>query len=318
MANSDSIEHPGPGRDVMANSNVTFLGVGRNLGDGLPKVLKQIENLAARFQYSRAIFVEGGSTDDTSLQLKNWVKSSIVNRTVITMPSNITYEKSGNFKGIKLPREGRLADARNVGLKELYRLEKTGVKTEYVIIIDLDVLGWDPRGVLDSFKRNSKVNGKAAWDVICANGVLMHGVYRDTYAFRTDKLNTNHHWAGGDHLAYNISLDSKKSYRLNLKLAQSQAQSLMNFAGYGQVLKVQSCFGGLAIYRFEALAGCFYSYRHEEKPYMLDCEHVLFHKCMIEKHKARIFSNSNMKLWYGHSPLATVTFEKAYGYFMGK
>jgi hypothetical protein len=124
--NSDSIEHPGPGRDVMANSNVTFLGVGRNLGDGLPKVLKQIENLAARFQYSRAIFVEGGSTDDTSLQLKNWVKSSIVNRTVITMPSNITYEKSGNFKGIKLPREGRLADARNVGLKELYRLEKTG------------------------------------------------------------------------------------------------------------------------------------------------------------------------------------------------
>lgn len=125
-ANSDSLERSEPGRLAMANSNVTFLGVGRNLGDGLPKVLKQIEDLANKFQYSRAVFVEGGSIDSTSNILKNWVKISSANRTVITMPNNITYEESGNFKGIKLPREGRLSDARNVGLRELYRLEKTG------------------------------------------------------------------------------------------------------------------------------------------------------------------------------------------------
>jgi hypothetical protein len=46
--------------------------------------------------------------------------------------------------------------------------------------------------------------------------------------------------------------------------------------------------------RYDSIVGCEYSHRHHEPPHMLDCEHVLFHECMIQKNKARIFSNSNM------------------------
>ena len=106
-----------------------------------------------------------------------------------------------------MSREGRLAIARNVALKELHKLPPT----EYIIIIDLDVLGWDMNGVADSF-------GRRDWDVICANGILVHGVYRDTYAFRTKELNTNHHWAGGDHGDYNITDEQSEKYRETVKV----------------------------------------------------------------------------------------------------
>ena len=42
-----------------------------------------------------------------------------------------------------MPREGRLAGARNLALRELYKLPRT----DYVIMIDLDILGWDMKGV---------------------------------------------------------------------------------------------------------------------------------------------------------------------------
>jgi hypothetical protein len=203
------------GRTVMMNSNVTFLGVGRNLGSRLPILLTQIEMLSHMFHYSRAIFVEGGSTDGTLAILRDWaIASNTGNRTLITMPGTDSHEVCGHFKGLKLPREGRLSNARNVGLKELYRQVGEGIKTEYVIVMDLDVLGWDLAGVVDSFTRLVNLS----WDVICANGILLHGVYRDTYAFRMNGINTNHHWAGNDEVMYNISKEEKIDYRKNLKV----------------------------------------------------------------------------------------------------
>jgi len=80
--------------------------------------------------------------------------------------------------------------------------------------------------------------------------------------------------------------------------------------------------------RSHAIEHCEYAYRYPEPPYMLDCEHVLFSKCSMEKNAARIVTNMNMyvhiptdalifsyllslsdvmicrKLWYGHTSLA--------------
>ena len=51
-------------------------------------------------------------------------------------------EKFTNFKHHMLPREGRLGIARNYGLEKLHSLPPT----DYVIMIDLDILGWDNQG----------------------------------------------------------------------------------------------------------------------------------------------------------------------------
>jgi hypothetical protein len=69
---------------------------------------------------------------------------------------------------------------------------------------------------------------------------------------------------------------------------------MTDFSRSQKMLKVDSCFGGLSVYRYSALEGCWYGYRHEQPPFMLDCEHVILHKCMIDRNHARIFSNSKM------------------------
>ena len=86
--------------------------------------------------------------------------------------------------------------ARNVGLQELGRMSLS----EYTIMIDADsmillvnlyyiyvgfmylhlVLGWDSDSIIQAF------DDRENWDAICANGVMFNGIYRDTYAFRTD------------------------------------------------------------------------------------------------------------------------------------
>jgi len=78
-------------------------------------------------------------------------------------------------------------------------------------------------------------------------------------------------------------------------------------------LEVKSCFGGLAIYKYDKMKHCRYTYRHAEPPYMLDCEHVLLHECISSGGNAKIFSNFNMKLWYGHSAISTLSLKKVLG-----
>lgn len=78
---------------------------------------------------------------------------------------------------------------------------------------------------------------------------------------------------------------------------------------------VNSCFGGMALYKYETSVGakaCEYQYRYGSvsERYMLDCEHVLFHQCLSDNYQhsrsqdeksLRIMSSPHMKIWYGHS-----------------
>jgi hypothetical protein len=59
-------------------------------------------------------------------------------------------------------------------------------------------------------------------------------------------------------------------------------------------IEVESCFGGMAIYRYDTMINCTYAHRDATYPYMLDCEHVLYHQCLRTKNHARVFVNPHM------------------------
>lgn len=42
------------------------------------------------------------------------------------------------------------------------------------------------------------------------------------------------------------------------------------------------------------MVGCEYSHRYPNPPYLLDCEHVIFHQCVREKNHADIYTNPKM------------------------
>ena len=303
----------------LRESHATFLCVGKNVESTLRNILRQIDELGVFFGTYDVLFVDGNSSDRTKEIFEKFAlqKSDKVKTMFVSVPSENLFELEGPFRGHKMPREGRIAIARNKGLKILdsFRFGNASLNYNYVIMIDADIFGWDLRGVIDTFgKRDS-------WDVVCANGVMFNGIYRDTYAFRSTHVETNHHWTGSDLSSYNVSEDLLKHGRLSrarkdLHRMQLKARKIMEnpmrgnlphidslntIASSPNLVTVDSCFAGLAIYKRKILQNCEYSYRHKDPPNMLDCEHVLFHECIRMRNKARIATNTEMKLWYGHS-----------------
>lgn len=215
--------------------------------------------------------------------ITNRKNKDILVRFISTPPAPVLEGGSGPFSGRNMPREGRLAIARNLALDEL----STMPVTDYVIMIDMDIVGWDINGVLDSFSQRippashdsartnsskesdsvsdrdsdsgsgsdnestsvshgkfrgtsgssgssdnskgydnsgdhrdqGKQRQKHKWDVICSNGIILHGVYRDIYAFRAGGLNTNHHWAGQDGADYGLLDKDLANRRQNLNVS---------------------------------------------------------------------------------------------------
>lgn len=201
--------HSSAGLSTMKRSSVTIVGVGKTMQKHLLRnLLGEIDVLSQDFAMSRAIFVIDNSSLGMQVLFNDWAKKSPHNRTILTAVAP-QFEKGGlylNSGSTGMPREGRIAHARNIVLQEYQK----GLPTEYIIQIDLDIVGWDLGGVRDSFGRSS------LWDVACAHGVILFGIYRDAYALRAPGINTNHHLSGLDHALFNISLAQKEQNRQNL------------------------------------------------------------------------------------------------------
>jgi len=237
------------GKAVMRKSTATIVGVGRDVADRLPHFLAQVETLSQQFNYSQAVFVEGDSSDNSRAMLLKWAAASPKNRTIVLVSNKQDTDTFGNFKGLKLPREGRLSIARNVLLSAVRNLTR---QSEYVVMVDMDVIGWNLYGIRDSFGRTGAANPH--WDVMCGNGIILHGLYRDTYAFRSPGIDTNHHKMGADHDLYNITGQQAKLNRANVRVAKTKVKEMMDsgtggVTGLGTPFEVESCFGGVAIYR---------------------------------------------------------------------
>lgn len=127
-----------------------------------------------------------------------------------------------------------------------------GVRPDYVIVIDLDLAGVSTEGVLHTL-------GSPGWDVVGSNGlqpVKSGWAQYDAWAWRD---------LGHPHGHHHTEINSRV------------------FSRNQPLISVLSCFGGMAIYRGEAFAAGRYGGG--------DCEHVIFHKSLIQAGFSRIFCN---------------------------
>ena len=197
------------GKEEMKKSTATFVGVGKSIEPHLiHPLLKDLDKLSQQFSSSRAIFVIDSGAFGMQKIFNDWAKESPSNRTILLAVAPRLEEK-GLFPDSELtwfPREGKIAQARNIVLGEYVK----GPPTDYMVNIDLDIIGWDLGGVRDTFGQSSE------WDVACANGVILYGIYRDAYAVRAPGIMTNHHLSGLDHAQFNITLAEKEANHRNL------------------------------------------------------------------------------------------------------
>lgn len=230
------------GRDKASRSHVLICTIMRNIDKVLPYTLARIEATRALFEKSHVFIYENDSRDQT----KN-ILNRIQNPDYTIVSENIYPEPFVDMKGDV--RRRVMANARNKYL-EFARQYVQHDLVDYIIILDADLLGgWSYNGILNSI-------GSTIWDVIGSNSIYYvehegkwQRLFYDSWAFRP--------------------LDHPE------ELSDSEANLFM-FNNGDPPIPVNSCFGGLAIY----------------KPYFLseglnytdeDCDHPTLHNALRQK-----------------------------------
>lgn len=251
------------GSREMQKHKVVFLGITRDNAPDLPMTMRHIEEIGKYFKDYRVIVFENDSKDGTKLILKLWKH---VNRKVKII--------SENFYNKKRPSIQFLAQLRNKCLATLS--EAAYDDFDIIILIDMDMkFGIDIRGIVHSF------NVIDQWDMVCSNGIFnSRGQMYDAFAFR----NSEFPYSPKEFYA-KFNDDYERKCMPNIQKAYSPQS---------QLVPVESCFGGLAIYKRNIFKGCQYDLQVD------DCEHVYLHKCMRKKHKARMFMNPAQLIKYRH------------------
>lgn len=252
-------KHVRLGNECMANSRVTICGLAHNVADSLGVLISSIEELGGSFADYRVILFENNSLDGTKRILSNWASR---NDKVTILCESLTRPKWQSTQDID--RMHYMAECRNFYLDQVLRLDSA---SDYVVVLDTDLsMGFSYEGIANSLGHND-------WDVIGSNGLMFipeqgeamgKRIFYDAWAFR--ELDDDDH----------VDIDSVNKIRLH------RGESL---------LRVNSCFGGLALYRWGAFT-CGARYQGDT------CEHVGFHRQLRHHGYDRVFLNPSQIVLY--------------------
>jgi hypothetical protein len=235
------------GRKRMAESRAVFCGLARDVADVLPDNVRRLAAIGRLFADFGVVVYENDSHDATPDLLAAW---QAADERVVVRSERLGVERFPPLRD--LARSAWLARCRNRA--RALALEHFG-HFEWVIVVDLDLLGWCPNGIASSF-------GGEPFDVMGSNGLSFwrgRPTYYDAWALRT--------------LDDPEPLDSRDVQFAFLPRGTPPEP-------------VRSCFGGLAIYRMQAFrAACYAGH---------DCEHVCLHEAMRAAGHGEIFLNPSM------------------------
>lgn len=255
------------------DKNVLIIGTAKNAATHLPEVLDHIDHIGAQFKQYSTLFFTDTNDDQTEEILTQYSNQFPKTRKLIVDHSNT---------GI---RTEKIAYARNQLMQTAYQLGLLD-SHEIVIQVDMDDVMTGPQVDVSNLKQ--AINHLNQYDVICTNN---RGFYYDRWALRTSQNNKNciknssceldlSHWFGPAYLGQN------------------------SISAHNDLIPVQSCFGGLAIYKSSILSTCLKSatcqYQGRDNGFFhkKDCEHVFFHAALKKTAAARIAIDPQLQI--GH------------------
>ena len=210
------------GYEYMRGVKVVICGLTKNDAAILPLTIARIEKTGCCFRDYRVIVYENDSQDKTLDFLKNWEE---VNPRV-----KILTESIQGTEIMQLNRTEKLAHFRNRYLR-LIKESKEYADYDFVIVADMDLKGgWSNDGIATSFARSD-------WDIVAANSIGYHYL-RKTYYDMFALLPRTIFKTG---LAYKIIGEGWQLHRGD------------------PLIRIWSGFGGLALYRKEAIMSRQYS-----------------------------------------------------------
>lgn len=217
------------------NEKILICGVGKNIAPALANMISKIEDLGSHFEDYHVIIYENNSIDASASLLKKWSENN-PKVTIISedlAPEELSSRTIAHAKRDKAPNRMELiAYARNKVLEKA--LSEDFNDYNFLLMTDMDFThGWQVQDVLESF------NITTEWDCLTANGIDSGGGYYDRYAYRSLK-------------------EPLGPELLGEEFWQDLNKTPTRFTVTSQIQKVYSAFGGVAIYKKEALEGCRY------------------------------------------------------------
>jgi len=250
----------------MAQQEAVICGTVRDCAGGLRRNIPVINRLANSFDPATIIIVENDSVDETKDLLRNWSESQDGVQLISTDTGikTIQQKSDGVNPWFSEHRISLMAKYRN---QYLEHINSSALTPGYVVVVDLDVVRISLDGIAYGFGLD------AQWDGLCANGMKRGEsgwIYYDTYAYQ----------AYGD----NGAQDSRE-------LLANQ-QSLARMAAGDEPVRVNSAFGGLAVYSYEAVKNCRYACLSNNDPVITaHSEHIAFHRQMAQQGFDKIYIN---------------------------
>ncbi|CAJ1349736.1 unnamed protein product [Effrenium voratum] len=242
-------------------------GLARDAEAALPGLRRKLEGLAEHFFKVHLILVENDSADGTQKYLRRWAQQSsprfTVEPVILRFRDSQDVGKYGNRGQLKSKGWGHdgvkfLAKLRNIYLRRLREFKGP----HWILMIDVDIGHWEDSRILEALGHETH------WHVLCAHSWYRTGALYDAFALRSRELQPA---APG-------------------KFEAEQARAFFPHGLCGlqdrwgessrTLIPVDSCFGGLALYREELLTefkDCNYSEDVD------DCEHVSLHTCIRAK-----------------------------------
>lgn len=250
------------GKGVLLKSKVVVAGLARNIAAALPRAIYRIEQLRKMCGTSRAVVFENDSRDTTLPLLRKW-QGSVPG--VHVLSENLGHPVNQSIRS--LTRAVRMAYYRE--LCQNYIREQFS-NYDFVVLIDLDIGGgFSLDGICHSAGLGDVDNRPV--DFCASNGIYFHDAFGicdypvqyDVWAFRPSGT-----W----------------------NPLQNTAVNPLRFDRGEPPIPVNSAFGGLGFYRTTAYLSGKYD--------GTDCEHVPFHRTMIQAGYTNLFLNPSQVVLY--------------------
>jgi hypothetical protein len=269
----------------LSESILIICGIVRNCDKNLQKNIQTMNFICEHAKDYHVVIFENDSTDNTKQILINWANErknihiSLNDFNTVTIPE----KHSAVNPNFSIHRIEKMASYRN---NYLEYIDKEKLQGDYVIVVDLDVYNICPQGIIHSFALNYE------WDVLTANGIsrapssFFRKRYYDTYAL----------------------IECGKENIPQTERSIKTAQYRWNFLKPNMPLfRVASAFGGLAIYKGEAIANCRYGVLlNEDEKVECRTEHYHLYQQMKASGYDKVFINPSIRIKYQTQIINTI------------
>lgn len=266
--------------------SIIICSIVRDAETGLRRNIPVINELCKHFKDYRIFVYENDSKDKTKDLLSSWRKIDplkihiSINQTdsTKTIPSQKSTGTVNPFYSRK--RIEKMANIRN---HYMQYIDDAGWEADYLMVVDLDVAQLFLQPILSSFNTNQ------VWDAVCSNGYSL-----------SPRLKRRYH----DSYALVEYGDEKPQTEEKIKFLSEKYASLKDCNKW---IPVSSGFGGLTIYRFDAVKGLRYQcLSNNDKRVEVKCEHISIYEQMKRKGFCKFYLNPAMYLKYQNVTLSLI------------